>query len=355
MKLACHYLSLVMFVLACQSRSQKGVSVADGDNKESYGSAAPGQSGVGNLRENSKEQAGSLYPFLQCTDCLTSKLAYRFSNSSRTFNLYIPKSAPSKLVMVLHGNGGSADQITGGGFVPSPLRVWLELARRDNFLLVVPEGMPGTNGKLGWNDCRADAVENPVADDVGFLSALANDLTNKFGVTKRFVTGMSNGGHMSIRLALEAPEVFAGAGVVSAAVAKNSQCVAKNKPISLLLMRGTADPISPFLGGAMAGSRGMVLSMDDTLKVFLDLNKIVGDKSTIAIPDIDSNDKSTVAAYQFPDGISGTKVEGWVVNGGGHVEPSKSQVYGALYKSIVGEQNRDIECAEVVWKFFSKL
>lgn len=257
--------------------------------------------------------------------------------------------------MVLHGNGGSANQITGGGLIPSPLRVWLELAKRDNFLLVVPEGLPGANGKLGWNDCRSDAVDNPVADDVGFLSALANDLTKQFGITKRFVTGMSNGGHMSIRLALEAPELFAGAGVVSAAVAKNTQCVAKNKPVSLLLMRGTADPISPFLGGSMAGNRGMVLSMDDTLKVFLDLNKIVGEKSMSAIPDIDSNDKSTVTAYRFPDGISGTKVEGWVVNGGGHVEPSKSQVYGALYKSIVGEQNRDIECADVVWSFFNKL
>lgn len=292
-----------------------------------------------------------------CSDCLTKRLAFVWGGTTRYFHLYLPASKASQAVMILHGNGGSADQVLGLGKQPaaSPLKAWLSLAKRHRLVLVVPEGTTGLEGKPGWNDCRSDSVGNPKADDVGFLSSLSKAVAQKYGISKSFVTGMSNGGHMSIRLASEAPESFLAAAPISAGVAGNSQCVAKNQPVSVLLMRGTADPLLPFDGGAMAGNRGQVLSMDESLKVFLSWNKIAGSGSRETLPNVNLGDKSTVDKITYPAGPSGTKVEGYVVSGGGHTEPSKTEFYGFLFKKIVGEQNRDLETSDVVWDFFSTL
>lgn len=309
------------------------------------------------LPRNQPSDRENMVSLPSCADCLSNRVEFMTGGSKRYFHLYLPPSKASKSVMILHGNGGSADQVLGLSLFPtsSPLKVWLAIAKRENFILIVPDGTKGSEGKLGWNDCRSDSVGNPASDDVGFLSALSAAISQKYGAIKSFVTGMSNGGHMSIRLATEAPEIFSGIAPISAAVASNSKCTAKNRPISVLLMRGTADPILPFEGGAMAGNRGRVFSMDETLNVFLSWNDIGGTPSRRSLPNLNTGDNSTVECLSYTEGPSGTKVEGLVVLGGGHTEPSTTEYYAALFKRIVGEQNRDIESAEVIWKFFSRL
>ena len=163
---------------------------------------------------------------------------------------------------------------------------------------------------------------------------------------------------MALRLAAEAPEVFSGVGIISAAVAANSQCKPAKKPISVLIMRGTADPISPYSGGQMASNRGQVLSMDESLSVFLEWNTIPNTQTITNVPDVSNIDNSTVSKITYPPSLTGTRVEGYVINGGGHTESSLTEFFSATYKFIlggVGEQNRDIECAEVVWNFFKDL
>jgi polyhydroxybutyrate depolymerase len=257
--------------------------------------------------------------------------------------------------MVLHGKGGSADQIAGIGGVASPLKIWRDIGERENLFVIVPEGLAGNDGQLGWNDCRADSDGNPASDDVAFLSLLAQSLSGRYQVSKHFVTGMSNGGHMSVRLAAETPDIFSAAAAVSAAIAAESKCVPKMLPVSVLFMNGTADPILPHAGGKMAGNRGQVLSLIDSLKTVAEWNKIVGTESYSLLPDISAVDQSQVTKVAFPRGPSGSKVEGYRVTGGGHNEPSTSQFYSPLLKAITGQQNRDIECAEIVWDFFADL
>lgn len=290
-----------------------------------------------------------------CKKCLTSGISFPMGQQTRSFHLYLPATTATKAVMVLHGNGGSADQVAGIGISVSPPKKWLSVAERENFVVIIPNGTPGDGGKLGWNDCRADGAGNPTTNDVAFLSLLAQVISKHYGVSKHFVTGMSNGGHMSLRLATEVPGIFSGAGIISAAVAAKSQCTPANKPVSVLLMRGKADPISPFNGGQMASNRGLVLSMDESLSVFLGWNKIDKTPVSSALPDTNITDNSTITKIAYPPSPTGTRVEGYEVNGGGHVEPSLTEFYGPLYKTIVGEQNRDVECAEVVWNFFKNL
>src|SRR5260370_2217951 len=84
-----------------------------------------------------------------------------------------------------------------------------------------------------------------------------------------FAGGWSNGAHLAYRLALEYPEDFAGVAVISASVPvkENLDCGQVDKPIPVMIVNGTADPINPFRGGMvnLGGAKlGNVLSSEDT-------------------------------------------------------------------------------------------
>ncbi len=64
-----------------------------------------------------------------------------------------------------------------------------------------------------WNDCSSigDAEVNGVrADDAAFLDALVDKMIGELGVDPQrvFAAGVSNGGSMALRLALEHPERY---------------------------------------------------------------------------------------------------------------------------------------------------
>ncbi len=42
------------------------------------------------------------------------------------------------------------------------------------------------------------------------------------------------------------------------------------------------------------------------------------------------------------------------IDGGGHVEPSRTQRYVGLIARVLGTQNGDLEMADEVWRFFKR-
>lgn len=71
---------------------------------------------------------------------------------------------------------------------------------------------------------------------------------------------------------------------------------------------------------------------------------------TYAFPDADPREKSTVVRYGYGTGAS--EVVLYEMRNGGHTEPSLQEHYGFLCKCIAGNQHRDIEMADEVWRFF---
>ena len=91
-------------------------------------------------------------------------------------------------------------------------------------------------------------------DDVGFLTGVVDKLITEIGVDRDrvFATGISRGGHMAFRLALEAPSRFRAVAAVSANVPtpENFKCKpAGQGTSSVMIMNGTMDPLIPFDGG----------------------------------------------------------------------------------------------------------
>ena len=206
----------------------------------------------------------------------------------RNYHVYVPTNSANKpLVMLLHGNRGNFNEVIGKSMVRSPQKIWVDLAKRNQFIVVVPNGSLGSKNKRGWNDCRNDAQGNPESNDVLFLSRLLDKLKKEYNhnTKKVFIAGVSNGGQMAMRLAIEIPEKITAFGAIVAAMPKNSQCASSNIPVSALFMNGTADPILPYNGGQMASNRGLVASSEETLSYWITRNKTSTNPTETTIPD----------------------------------------------------------------------
>lgn len=90
-------------------------------------------------------------------------------------------------------------------------------------MLVLPEGRadPGDDDAHHWNDCRTDldpAVVATTEDDVGFILELISEVsgTTTIDPSRVYAAGVSNGGMMTFRLAIEASETFAAAAAIIA-------------------------------------------------------------------------------------------------------------------------------------------
>lgn len=161
-----------------------------------------------------------------------------------------PIAEKRPLVIVLHGSGASAEQVLGLAFPYSPLSVWLEIAEREQVIVVAPNGTQ-RRGQRAWNDGFADIAGNPTSDDVGFISAVIDRAIAEDGVDPEriYVIGVSKGGMMTYRLAAELAPRLAAFSAVLAAMPKQADYRLPEQPLSALIVAGTADPFIPYHGG----------------------------------------------------------------------------------------------------------
>jgi len=202
----------------------------------------------------------------------------------RTYITYVPQDLPkgAPLVVAMHGSGENGAQMrieTGYGFE--------RLADERRFAVVYPDGYEGY-----WNACNivGDYSANKLnIDDVAFLRSLAEKLTMQMTLDPRriFAIGISRGGHMAFRLALEAPSSFRAVAAVAANMPApdNFKCRPTGQGTSsVMIMNGTKDPLNPFNGGDVNFlgllRRGKVLSSRGSGQFFADLNKISGAPET---------------------------------------------------------------------------
>ena len=272
---------------------------------------------------------------------------------TRSWIAYVPAKPATHpaLVIALHGSmgtGGQARETYGYDFDL--------LADQQGFIVVYPQGFEGH-----WNDCKARgdyAAKREGIDDVGFLHALVDRLVKDHDADRSrvYVTGVSNGGSMVLRLALQTPDFArAYAAVVSSVPAPENMAVTpKNQAVSILLMNGTDDPFNPWRGGDVVlygvwGNRGPVLSAQASIDYFRNLAGLEGAPQVTQFPDHDPSDGSVVerSLWSAPGKRS---VALYTIKGGGHGVPDPA-TYG---RRLLGNSNRDIHAANEIWEFFQR-
>jgi polyhydroxybutyrate depolymerase len=270
----------------------------------------------------------------------------------RSYTVLTPVGAereprPRPAVIVLHGGGGSGQRVRGQMRMDP-------VAEREGFLVVYPDGVD-----KGWNDGRRDMVrargKAGEADDVAFLVALARRLVLD-GLARAgevYVTGVSNGGMMSFRLACDAPEQFAGFAPVIANLPEDiaGSCQPRQaRP--MLIINGTEDPLVPWHGGGVGfrGERGRVLSTAATLEHWRTIGGCRGESHRSAVPDRDPGDG--MRAFVVSASGCAAPLVLIEVEGGGHRIPGRQERATPVIDGLIGRQTRDLEAAEVIWRFF---
>jgi polyhydroxybutyrate depolymerase len=164
---------------------------------------------------------------------------------SRTYRIHVPGNYNDThalgVVLAFHGYGGSATGMeAGSGFST--------LADRQDFLAIYPQGLPDKQtNKPFW------AEIGPIdfgVDDVLFVSDILNDVQQKYCVDAHriYATGFSNGGGVTNLLACRlAGRIAAFAPLSANAYAIPGGCH-PGRPVPLLNMHGTADPLLPYNG-----------------------------------------------------------------------------------------------------------
>lgn len=271
-----------------------------------------------------------------------------FDGLAREYRVYVPDTVKGEagmpLVVVLNGGGGGGSEvIERTGFSA--------LAREEGFVVVYPEGINGE-----WNDGRGTRFRGDAADaaidDVGFIVAVVDAVTQEFGIDlgRVYVTGASNGGMMTNRLALQASEVFAAAASVIGALAEPLlDDPLPVLPVPMLIMNGTDDNAVPYEGGFVFGREplGAVASVDETVDFWREANGCSGAPEVTALPDLDPRDGSTVRLEQYT--CTGAPIQLYVIQGGGHDWPT-----GQALPRFLSPGNRDINATATIWEFFQQ-
>ena len=270
----------------------------------------------------------------------------------RTFEYLAPPTVRpgAPLLIVLHGSGGSAARIrrdTGYGFERT--------AEERGFVVAYPEGFDGH-----WNDCRREvpfAAREANVDDVEFMRALVARLQGAHEVdpTRVFAVGLSNGGQMAYRLALEAPDLVRGVAAVAASLPTSSNFVCDIEPgrSAVAIVNGTADPINPYEGGRVSlfgfAERGDVVSSAASATYFARRNGLPAPARTEHIQQGHS-DRTSAARSTWGAGEAG-EVRLYTIRNGGHAFPQPHTRAARL----LGRTHRQLDGPAEIWSFFESL
>ncbi len=163
----------------------------------------------------------------------------------RSYIAQLPPARPAPLVVVLHGKTQrGADMIT--------RTAWPLIAKRDGFAVVYPDGLNNAWADARPEERRAGRGPPEGTDDVAFIAKLVEKLVAD-GTTdaKRvYVTGISNGGAMTMTLVCARADLFAaGATVIMNLTDESAAACHPSRPLPMLMMNGTVDPLIPYEGG----------------------------------------------------------------------------------------------------------
>lgn len=246
---------------------------------------------------------------------------------------------PRPLILALHGNWGTGAQFAEYG-------QWEAVARKHSIAVVLPDGI-----NRAWNDGRPIAEmmgrkPREGLDDVRFLTELVTALAAK-GVADRsrlFVTGISNGGMMTLRLMCDRADLFAAGAAVIASMPQSLPARCKpNRPVPLMLVNGTADKLVPY------APSDRFIGTENTAAFWRNRNGCSGEMQRTWLEDRDPEDGSKVERirYTCPPAAPVVILR---IDGGGHQMPSHSHAFAL--EAVLGRRNHDFEGAEAIWAFF---
>ena len=242
---------------------------------------------------------------------------------------------------MLHG-GGATPEAPGDYHLS-------DAADAKGFLVAYPAGM-----NRSWNDGRVNPSRNQY-DDVAFLSAVIDELVKTRNVDPRrvYATGISNGGFMSFRLACDAAAKIAAIAPVAGSMPEHGEADCKpSRPVSVLMINGTDDPLVHYQGGRVGLRRPASEPIPSVVTFWR--KEICGAEAGRVVEHqvLDrSNSDDSSAHYETCSGPNGAEMINYTIEGGGHTWPGGLQYAPQI---LIGPVNQDFSASQVIVDFFAR-
>ncbi len=277
----------------------------------------------------------------------THDLTWTVEGRDRTCRVHLPPGFPPDrplpLVIALHGMGAD-------GRMMERMTRFTELADREGFAVAYPDGL----NKMWryWEvKIRLARMAERAVDDVGFIGRLIEDMAGA-GVAdpaRIYVTGISNGAYLSNRLACSLGDrVAAIAPVAGTILHRMIESLEPSRPVPVLYIHGTEDPVVGYDGSDRFSKREMSLSADDLVSWWIAKNRADPDGLQERVRDaVDDGTRAVKRMHAAGDG--GAEVVFYRIEGGGHTWPGMP----AVGERVLGRVCGDFSASEAIWRFFS--
>lgn len=249
----------------------------------------------------------------------------------RRYLLHVPPATDRglRLLVVLHGGGGTPGRM-------AEHTAFNRLADSSGMAVVYPAAIDGL-----WRDGRGGETDRA---DLDFLSRLLDTLGTRrnLDVSRVYLTGISNGGSMAYRAACEFPERIAAIAVVAAPLLTTvAWHCPDGKPVSVLVIHGTADRLAPFTGGRRA------LPVERAAAFW-------ATRAGCAAPGeprrIDRIRDGTVVWHTVFPSCRAADVELYAIQGGGHTWPGGPPVRAPR----LGRTSAELDATRAILGFFTR-
>lgn len=291
----------------------------------------------------SRPRRHEVQPLELAPDTVEVRVELEHGGHTRTCLVHLPAAARRQervpLVLAFHGGMGR-------GVVVARQSKMTEVAEREGFAVAYPDGTGRFPHTLTWNAglCCGYAVEHDI-DDVGFVARLIDLLVREHGVDEKrvYATGMSNGGMLCYRLALEIPDRIAAIGAVAATM--NVEPREGTRAVAVMHFHGLLDENVVFLGGA--GSRQVSPREDRPVPEALAYwARVNGCEPT---PEVTEEGEAVIEHYRPAPGHEGRPIVLYKLTEGGHTWPGGEDV---TEHWNTGKLVESVHASELMWDFF---
>lgn len=230
---------------------------------------------------------------------------------NRTYKQYLPagldpQNEQVSLVIILHGLGGTSNDMVGAGFN--------NIADTARVIALYPQGKANAYGQNSWNNGTG---LSSTADDIGFMNSLIDSMIVNYNVNpaRVYVSGFSMGSIMSYHLACALNMRVAAIGCMSGTMSTSDiQNYTPTYPTPVIHLHGTADGTVPYNSGALP-----TLSLvPETMAFWQNVHGCDATADSTRITDV-ASDNITIDRFRYDNCNPTGSLELWRLNGADHV------------------------------------
>ncbi len=210
-------------------------------------------------------------------------------------------------------------------------------------------GYPGGGGQRQPQSREPNEEKRAApADDVAFFNQMLDQLGTKFSVdsSRIYAAGLSEGGFMSLRLGCALGDRIAAIAAVGAAMPKTMICLPQ-RPVPLVMINGTSDPIVPYGGGTEHNLSLPIVSVEDSAKAWAKIDRCEEKPEKSKLPAHEKGGMETkVDTYNACQ--QNAAVVLYSVKGAGNTWPGGEQYE---VEKTIGKTSQDLNANEIMWSF----